>query len=752
MSVVAKIDIDKKPDYKFKSACPEPVPYMHRFSESAVESWQNSGVHQSAFHARVKGSRTMTAYHYAEIISAYAQDLLLMKPEYKENTLYILELGAQSGFFAFKLLSRLDEIQADKRNMNIVYLISGETNQVLDVINKDPKLKLFMQNGRLDFIMAYSKGYFENGMVLRNKNACIDISKLKIPPVIIAVNYFGVLEQDLLHIHYGKLYEAYVSSTNKKNSDREAKRDPRNVNQGPYEMDISWELIPQTPYAATTLSSVMDYYMQRIDSSALLFPKGALLFISKLKKSFDKGFLLLAQDYGMSNKTDIRLHTAETLLFDEDVLLPLNSDALRIYCLLNRDHFYDLRTQERSISSSAMLFGRKISDFYNTAIILDKIKNHFNDSDLLRVKAALTVEFKGLNGDQMLSYLRLSHWDCGLLDIFMENIANQIHHFSPLERMNWIDGLTHLLAAYFPETQQPDYAFDIGFIATRLSAWALAIEAYQESLRCCGDEVICLTNLGFCYWQLGDTQTARKYLIRASRLNGATERIEMLAAEVFNWDVYCKQLDWYFPEYCSDEEIVLQPIGLHHAEAFFHQYRDPAIGELTRLPDFNEVADVIDWIKSQQQKNYPVFCIIHRKHGFSGCVAMIRSGEAAFFYFWIGVDYQGYGLGQRAGHLLLSQIKAKLGIQYVFTSTYECNLRSRNALQRLGFETLPFRAQDPDADMHFWVHQSVPSRLDRHMRTLSYKDSFNKLKSILKTCESSICLFECYDSVNCTND
>ena len=76
---------------------------------------------------------------------------------------------------------------------------------------------------------------------------------------------------------------------------------------------------------------------------------------------------------------------------------------------------------------------------------------------------------------------------------------------------------------------------------------------------------------------------------------------------------------------------------------------------------------------------------------------MIRS----FFYFWVGSDYQGQGIGQQSAQLLF-EVMAQHGVTEIFTSAYEDNLRSIHALTRLGFTKLALRAKEPDETLEFF--------------------------------------------------
>ena len=102
------------------------------------------------------------------------------------------------------------------------------------------------------------------------------------------------------------------------------------------------------------------------------------------------------------------------------------------------------------------------------------------------------------------------------------------------------------------------------------------------------------------------------------------------------------------------------------------------------------------------------------------------AGNAGYFYFWMGSDFQGQGFGQQAAHLLFDLMPQR-GVTEIFTSAYEDNLRSINALTRLGFEQLPFRAQAPDHELIFFRRHTQEQNIDNSARHLASRTALCEL-------------------------
>ena len=75
---------------------------------------------------------------------------------------------------------------------------------------------------------------------------------------------------------------------------------------------------------------------------------------------------------------------------------------------------------------------------------------------------------------------------------------------------------------------------------------------------------------------------------------------------------------------------------------------------------------------------------------------LFNLGALGFFYYWVGKDYRGQGLGGEAVSLLLTVGSEYLGIECCYAKIYEYNKSSQNGIKKLGFERLPFNAAPPN--------------------------------------------------------
>lgn len=168
-------------------------------------------------------------------------------------------------------------------------------------------------------------------------------------------------------------------------------------------------------------------------------------------------------------------------------------------------------------------------------------------------------------------------------------------------------------------------------------------------------------------------------------------------------------------------ELRLEPLAHHHLPDFAWQYHDPAIAELCCLPVFQEDAHWHAWLDTiHAAGDQHMFAVLHREWGFIGSVSLILSRDVGFFYYWIGHDFQGHGLGPQAVSLMLAMAQRDLGMRCCYAKVFDRNLPSRRALEKLGFISLGIHGAAPDDDQLFyrWGEEIPEDQLIGQLHTL----------------------------------
>ncbi|NQZ08008.1 MAG: GNAT family N-acetyltransferase [Algicola sp.] len=168
----------------------------------------------------------------------------------------------------------------------------------------------------------------------------------------------------------------------------------------------------------------------------------------------------------------------------------------------------------------------------------------------------------------------------------------------------------------------------------------------------------------------------------------------------------------FAPQDLQAGPLILTPLSDYHLSAFCWVYADPKISQLCNLPEFENNDHWLNWLANDQtHKNKYLFAVIHREWGFIGSVSLEVFDGIGFFYYWLGVDFQGHGFGPQAVDLLLNLGDNCLGLNCCYAKVYEHNTPSQKAMEKLGFKRLPFAVEAPyDNELLYYLGPDKPEQ------------------------------------------
>ncbi|MFT4929671.1 MAG: RimJ/RimL family protein N-acetyltransferase [Phenylobacterium sp.] len=267
-------------------------------------------------------------------------------------------------------------------------------------------------------------------------------------------------------------------------------------------------------------------------------------------------------------------------------------------------------------------------------------------------------------------------------------------------------------------------------VAYNLCDWPFIIELHQfnrqmampssdESLR--DDRTIEQLQLAVAYWQMGQLSRADQFLNSiAADLSPGHPLLDF--HQQIQTDVE------YLPPHLSEQngdlvegDLQLCPLEAQHLASFSWVYADPNIAHLCNLPEFESDQEWLDWLALNQDcQGHTVFAVNHHQWGFIGSVFLAVHDGVGFFYFWLGEDFQGKGFGPRAVDLLMQLGKERLGMNYCYTKVFGDNMNSQQAMNKIGFNSLPFRVARPYQNQVYFYRgaQQTPQNQATQLRLL----------------------------------
>jgi|GEM_PF-1760574 len=728
---------------------------FHRFSESPIWQKQRAFFENAGAEAWRQGivphyvtSNPIMANAYVEMLVAFWQDNLANGSLNVNAPLYVLELGAGSGVFSHAILAQLIKRleKSPLKKCKPVLIISDFVQANLDFAKQHPKLKTYIEKGCVDFALLDAER--DESFQLQINKTHIAKGSLHNPLAAIANYVFDGLTQDLVCVHYGKVFDGYMAI---QENQQDTALSETLVNEPVYD----WRPLDQP--AQYYDEELIEHYLRYLDSNPVLIPTGAIQSIELLKQYSRFPLLILSTDRGLSTFKQLRQQVEPGFASHGSFSLPVNYHALSWLTEKQGGLAMVCQRRDEGLAISALLYGKNTSEsFHQSEQAFHCAVEQFNPDDAYNLKRAMESVGQHLSAEQMLAQLRLSRWDYRILDLFFESLLEHILYLQPDERMQWQEAIQETWHHYYPLGDKVEPSYQMGTLAIQLRLWGVGKNCFHA---CLDDHThlnidneikgLSYFNLALCCYQLGDINKAESYAQKAKALakqvgeqqiqdeqhNLEKELQQSLSDNrdehslennhnLSNFEGFgigggfspplpspaeqCEELlrdiqqtksmpNWYNKALFSEGEISLQPLAKHHAVEVFYQTRDPSIAVMTRLPEFDSLEAVEQWIEeSSANKSIPKhnFAVIHKEFGFVGSVALHCAGEDAFFYFWVGVDYQGEGYGPKAAALLSRAAKRAMGIKQFFTTVYEDNYRSLRALQGADWQLLSFSTAD----------------------------------------------------------
>ena len=251
-----------------------------------VEAWRQGEVPHY-----VTSNPTM-ANSYAEIVLAFWRDVQRLWPkDITSAPLYICELGAGSGRFAFHFLKRLTRLckQADVPLTSFCYVLTDFAERNLDFWRRHPRFQTYFESGLLD--MAQFDVNQSTQLHLQRSGQTITPGSLDRPLVAITNYLFDCIPQDLFYIDKQRCAQCLVSLFSDK--------DPSTFDQAEVLAHVRYQYdyraITEAPYTEPYLQRLMAGYQRSLSDTHLLLPADGLRCVQRVKGLVKTGTPLIVR-------------------------------------------------------------------------------------------------------------------------------------------------------------------------------------------------------------------------------------------------------------------------------------------------------------------------------------------------------------------------------------------------------------------------------------------------------------------------
>ena len=556
--------------------------------------------------------------------------------------LMILDLAPGQGRLAVQVLRRLQQrlTLLGCADWCVRYCALAASREARDMLRGHPALQAFFTLGWFSVISHWPAGQRQN------------------PVVVVSLGNLGTHISQLYAVHYGRIFSGSVAA--------------RSSGQDGVELDYRW----QEAVVPASLHEWLEHYAGRLNTAPLLIAPETLQQMDAIAALAGGRYLLLAVDLGAVSEQQLREHAMcpPTLWRAGANRLPVNFELIGLY---QRRH--GAQTRNLILADGGWVVHAALS---NWPLEIDALMSRLTGAH----PDHLALQRSGANLNltdpaSVLAALRAANYDPCLLQAALHSLIETPPVLDASQARDWrlaLEQVWYRAGALMPSG---DFLFEFANFALHLGQANIAREALGLLLLDAPDDFLVRHLYACCEATTGRSEMALSLLQDCDdpALNPLRQQLQSrIDAWPADFDTSC----------ALDGELILEPLDGFHAQAFLVQYRDREIGIATRLPELDSVEAVCAWLAPDSageatKQSAQHYALMHQDSGLVGAAGLNRIGTAAYFYFWIGTDYQGRGFGQRAGRLAFAQARAA-GIEEIFTSVYEDNRRSQQALEALG--------------------------------------------------------------------
>ena len=462
------------------------------FERRGVDAWREAIV------PHYVTSNPFIARAYAQLVLGYWRDVWPTMA--RAQPLYLVELGAGAGRFAFHFLRALTELvpRSPIADVRFVYVLTDVAERNLEFVARHPALAPFVAAGQLDF--ARFDATEDDAIALRLGGTRLGAGDVANPIVAIANYVFDGVPQDMFYVEDGRLHESLVTLTCERAP--EDPDDPALIG----EVALGWtrRAADGARYGEERRDAILDDHRARLRRGAFSFPTVAMRAIDALAALAGGQMLLVSADKGPSHEAAALSRRAEpALTVHGSFSLPVNYHAIGQYVRASGGKAMTAVQPHARLNVCAFALGALPGDHVETLLAFEQAVERVGPDDFYILKKALDARVDELTLEQLLAFVRMSGAD---MDILLRCRAALMAHApqaTAAQRRELVRLVDAAWAGHFAIDETRDVAFELGTLLCELRSWEEALALFAASLAQHGPDPATQYNVALCQARTG---------------------------------------------------------------------------------------------------------------------------------------------------------------------------------------------------------------------------------------------------------
>jgi hypothetical protein len=462
------------------------------FSQAGIDAWGSATVpHYITCNAFI-------AEAYARVVLGWMRDCAPMCDA--NEPIYLAELGAGSGRFAYLFLLRLRALlgKSPLAGRRFVYVMTDFTDESLQFWRGHPALKPFVEEGSLDF----ARFDIERDEQLQLVESGRTLERTVNPMAVLANYYFDSIPMDAFYVSDGQLYECLATLTV---PDDKAPASPTADDAGLIaNVELSYEDRPAADdyYGDAEIDAILQRYRKLIKKGGLKFPTSSLHCCRIFSRISGDRWLLLSGDKGTVHEDTLDNQKRPGLAVHGSFSMNVNYHALGQLFVNRGGHVHTMDHHHQSLNVVAFTMG---TPHLETAAAFSQNVENFGPDDyfVLRKQMESAEEMKL---EPALAMFRLSGADPRMLRHLLPTFRK--HGPKSGVKRELLELVRRAWEQYFHIGEEHDIAFSAGVLVFELGDYELCIELFMASIALYGIDAGSAYNLALAHNRLKRPQDA----------------------------------------------------------------------------------------------------------------------------------------------------------------------------------------------------------------------------------------------------
>jgi len=469
------------------------------FEQQGIEAWRQG------FVPHYITSNPFIAKAYAKVVFGFLQDWTDSNALDSSQPLYVVELGAGSGRFAYHFLQKFLRLlsRSPLKDMLFTYVMTDFSARIIDYWRTHPRLQPLAAAGYLDF--ARFDAEQPGDIHLLHGDAVLTAAN---PLVLLANYFFDSIPQDCFTFQNGALFET-LATLSAPSSDPDL-TDPALLNS--IMVDYDQRPARSDYYVEDEFNTILHLYQQRLDDTTLLFPCVGLRCLRHFRALSANRLLLLSGDKGYSEGADLLGQGTPHIAVHGSFSMRVNYHALGEYTRSQGGQFLQMSHLHAHLNVTACLWGDGQTQYTHTAQAYDDAIADWGPDDFFTLKKGVEAHYASLTLDQILAYLRLSGWDSNIFLGCVPALLIAIETASERQKIALFQCAERVWETFYPIGEDRDLAFELAMLCYGMNYFAEALTYFQHSLELYGTDTSALYNMAMCHYTLNDRATAVQLL------------------------------------------------------------------------------------------------------------------------------------------------------------------------------------------------------------------------------------------------